>query len=81
MQRPNYYDILEISPSASAEVIRAAYRSLSRKHHPDANPDSDETKHFKRVQEAWEVLSDPENRRQYDEQLERTGRASGSRRL
>jgi DnaJ-class molecular chaperone len=50
MKSANYYDILEISPSASAEVIRAAYRSLSRKHHPDANPDSDETKHFKRVQ-------------------------------
>ena len=79
MQSPEYYNILEISPDASAEVIRAAYRSLSKKYHPDNSPDSGEVRYFKRVQEAWEILSDPEKRRQYDAQLGRAGRSSEDR--
>ena len=72
----NYYDILEISPDASAEVIRAAYRSLCRKYHPDTKPDAEGVKRFRSVQEAWEGLSDPEKRRQYDEQLGKTGHSA-----
>ncbi len=71
-----FYDILEVSPDASPEVLRAAYRSLSRKYHPDSNPDSDEAKHFQQVQEAWEVLRDPQKRRHYDEHLRKSARSA-----
>ena len=57
-------------------MLRAAYRSLSRKYHPDSNPDSDEAKHFQQVQEAWEVLSDPQKRRHYDEHLRKSARSA-----
>jgi len=57
-------------------VLRAAYRSLSRKYHPDSNPDSNEAKHFQQVQEAWEVLSDPQKRRHYDEHLRKSARSA-----
>lgn len=61
----NYYDILEISPNASDEVIKAAYRSLVKKYHPDAGREVDGEK-FSRIEKAYNVLSDEKKRKEYD---------------
>jgi curved DNA-binding protein CbpA len=67
----NYYEILGVSPQATANEIDQAYRFLAQKFHPDANPDNVEVarKRFQVAQEAFEVLSDRGRRRQYDEKL------------
>ncbi len=66
----NYYDILEVSSKASQEVIRAAYKSLMQRYHPDRNPgDAEAERHSVRVVEAYEVLSDPDRRATYDREL------------
>jgi len=68
MSKRDYYEVLEISRSASSDEIKKAYRKLSRKYHPDMAPD-DKTadQKFKEVQEAYDVLRDPEKRKQYDQ--------------
>jgi curved DNA-binding protein len=64
----DYYKILGISKNASEKDIKKAYRKLARKHHPDVNPnDKDAEQRFKEINEANEVLSNPENRKKYDE--------------
>jgi curved DNA-binding protein len=64
----DYYGVLGIDKKASAEEIRKAYRKLARKYHPDVNPDNAAAKiKFQQVNEANEVLSDPEKRKKYDE--------------
>lgn len=66
----NHYDLLEVSPKASAEVIRAAYKSLMQRNHPDRNSDVlDSTARAAAISRAYDVLSDPEQRRIYDETL------------
>ena len=64
----NYYDVLGVAPSASDEEIKKAFRSLARQYHPDVAKDKagSEPK-FKEINEANEVLSDPDKRRKYDE--------------
>jgi len=63
----DYYKILGINKSATDKEIKKAYRKLARKYHPDLNPDDKEAeKKFKEINEANEVLSDPENRKKYD---------------
>jgi molecular chaperone DnaJ len=61
------YDVLGVAKNASADEIKKAYRKLARRYHPDRNPDDKgaEAK-FKEVQAAYDVLSDPEKRKQYD---------------
>jgi curved DNA-binding protein len=67
MEFIDYYKILEIPKSAKEEDIKKAYRKLARKYHPDLNPGNKEAeKKFKEINEANEVLSDPENRKKYD---------------
>lgn len=64
------YDTLEIKESASAEVIRAAYKSLSSKFHPDKNPgDAAAAKLMQQINNAYRVLRDPDLRRRYDDAL------------
>ena len=64
----DYYKILGVSKTASEQDIKKAYRKLARKYHPDLNPsDKEAEKKFKEINEANEVLSNPENRKKYDE--------------
>jgi curved DNA-binding protein len=63
----DYYKILEISKTATSKDIKNAYRKLARKYHPDLNPnDKDAKNNFQKINEANEVLSDPEKRKKYD---------------
>ncbi|MEO8238246.1 MAG: J domain-containing protein [Flavobacterium sp.] len=63
----DYYKTLEITKSATEAEIKKAYRKLARKYHPDLNPnDKEAEKKFKEINEANEVLSNPENRKKYD---------------
>lgn len=63
----DYYKILEIDKNSTANDIKKAYRKLARKYHPDLNPnDADAKKNFQQINEANEVLSDPEKRKKYD---------------
>src|SRR5262252_6984826 len=64
----DYYEALGESRNADAEEIRKAYRKLARKHHPDLNPgDKAAEDRFKRVQEAYDVLSEPKKKQMYDQ--------------
>ncbi|MEO1590941.1 MAG: DnaJ C-terminal domain-containing protein [Cyanobacteria bacterium J06632_22] len=64
----DYYDILGVSKTASADDIKRAFRKLARKYHPDVNPgDTKAEAKFKEVNEANEVLSDPDKRKKYDQ--------------
>jgi curved DNA-binding protein len=63
----DYYAVLGVARDANAEAVRRAYRSLARKHHPDVDKSAGATKRFQELQEAYEVLSDPEKRKRYDQ--------------
>src|SRR5213592_4727154 len=64
----DYYKILGVDKKATEKEIRQAYRKLARKYHPDVNPgDKAAEEKFKEINEANEVLSDPEKRKKYDE--------------
>ncbi len=68
MEFIDYYKILGVGKNASTEDIKKAYRKLARKHHPDLNPNDKEAhKKFQQINEANEVLSDPEKRKKYDQ--------------
>src|SRR5690606_18221894 len=58
--------VLGVSRTADAEEIQRAYRKLARENHPDINPDPAAEERFKEINEAYQVLSDPEMRRRYD---------------
>jgi len=68
MQYKNYYKTLGVSKDATQDEIKKAYRKLAVKYHPDKNPDNKETENkFKEINEAYEVLKDPEKRKKYDQ--------------
>ena len=64
----DYYEVLGLSKEASKEEVEKAYRKLALKYHPDRNPDDKgSAEKFREVTEAYEVLSDPDKREQYDQ--------------
>ena len=67
MEFKDYYKILGIDPGADDKAIKAAYRKLARKYHPDVSEHQDAEAQFKEVSEAYEVLRDPNKRAEYDE--------------
>ena len=68
----DYYQILEVNKSASPETISKVYKFLAKKYHPDANPGNSQEaeEKFKQISEAYEILSNEEKRKKYDEELE-----------
>ncbi|MHB8136688.1 MAG: DnaJ domain-containing protein, partial [Anaerolineaceae bacterium] len=64
-----WYEILEISSEATAEEIRLAYFERARKYHPDTNAGEQAREWFFQIQEAYETLSDPKKRKDYDESI------------
>ncbi|HIE33463.1 MAG TPA: J domain-containing protein [Thermodesulfobacteriaceae bacterium] len=67
MVKKDLYEILGVSPDASEEEIKRAYRRLARKYHPDLHPgDKKAEERFKEINEAYEILSDPQKRAEYD---------------
>lgn len=67
MAKQDYYEILGVSKSASEAEIKSAYRKLARKHHPDIDKSPGAGEKFKEVSQAYQILSDPSKRKQYDQ--------------
>ena len=69
MAEESYYELLQVTPTADLEIITGAYRALIRRHHPDRNPSPTAEATTKLLNEAWEILSDPAKRAEYDREL------------
>ena len=67
MEFKDYYSVLGVGRDAAADEIKKAYRKLARKYHPDVSKEANAEERFKEVQEAYEVLKDPEKRAAYDQ--------------
>lgn len=72
-EKIDYYELLEVSKDADADTIKKSYRKKARTYHPDVNSAPDAEEHFKKINEAYDVLSDPQKRSNYD----RFGQAGG----
>ena len=68
MDELNYYELLEISPNASLEVIKAAYKAQSKKYHPDNN-ESGNQEMMKKLNEAYDTLTNPLKKSEYDNKI------------
>jgi molecular chaperone DnaJ len=76
-QKRDYYEVLGVAKTATSDEVKKAYRTLAMKYHPDRNPDNKQAEEkFKEAAEAYEVISDPEKRKRYD-QFGHAGGAAG----
>ncbi|MDR2137831.1 MAG: DnaJ domain-containing protein, partial [Synergistaceae bacterium] len=66
VQYKDYYEILGVTRTASQDEIRKTYRKLAKKYHPDVSKDKNADKRYKEINEAYEVLKDPDKRAKYD---------------
>src|SRR4051812_14385248 len=73
------YDILEVSPNASLQIIRSAYRTLSQQYHPDKNSGAETATLMAEINRAYMVLSDPLKRKEYDVSLTGIARPASAR--
>jgi len=69
MSTPNHYEVLGVSQESNETEIKKAYRSLSLKYHPDRNPSPEANSKFQTINQAYETLSDPQSKQQYDMEL------------
>ena len=68
MAKRDYYEVLEVARTSSADEIKKAYRKMALKYHPDKNPDNKEAENkFKEAAEAYDVLSNPQKKAKYDQ--------------
>jgi hypothetical protein len=79
-RRPSLYDVLQVSPTATADVIHAAYRALAKLYHPDVNGAPDAARLIRQLNSAYHVLGDSERRARYDAECARPARTWGRRR-
>lgn len=71
--RKDYYTELNLTASATPQEIKSAYRALAMRFHPDANAEASSPERFRRIQEAYDILGDPQKRQEYDLQREKEG--------
>jgi DnaJ-class molecular chaperone len=64
----DYFEVLEVEKTASQDDIKKAYKQLASKFHPDRNKSDDAVQHFQKIQESYNVISDPKKRKLYIEQ-------------
>ncbi len=67
MAKKDYYEVLGVGKNASAEELKKAYRTMARKHHPDVDKSAGANEKFKEINEAYQVLSDPQKKQMYDQ--------------
>jgi len=72
MNESTYYDILQVTSDADAETITAAFHSLIKRHHPDVSTDPNANEISQKLNQAYDILSDPVKRTKYDDELRRT---------
>ena len=65
-EKRDYYEVLGVGRGADERVLKQAFRKLAQQYHPDVNPDAEAESKFKEINEAYQVLSDPQKRAVYD---------------